>query len=73
VSAFSSTVCLLLNVLHLIKTWENSVGEGEGWVRGGRSTFTLVKQNIVQALCTYAEAVKQQIICAKHWKILMAV
>jgi len=26
----------------------------------------LIRQNIVQALCTYAETVKQQIICAKH-------
>jgi len=30
------------------------------------STLALVRQNKVQALCIYAEVVKQQIICAKH-------
>ena len=50
---------------------QTSVGEGEEWVRGGRSILALVRQNIVQTLCTYAEAAKQQIICTKHWKILI--
>ena len=45
-----------------------SVEEGEEWVRNGRSTLALVRQNIVQALFTYAEAVKQQIIHSKHCK-----
>jgi len=30
------------------------------------STLALVRQKIAQALCTYAEAVKQQIMHAKH-------
>jgi len=30
------------------------------------STLALVRQNIAQELCTYAEAVEQQIMYAKH-------
>ena len=45
---------------------QTSVGGGEEWGRDDGSTLALVWQNIVQALCTHAEAVKQQIIHAKH-------
>jgi len=38
--------------------------EKERVSQGGRSTLALVRQNIEQELCNYAEAVKQQIICA---------
>ena len=34
--------------------------------RGGGSILALVKQNIVDALYTYAEAIKLSFICAKH-------
>jgi len=54
-----------------LRQGQTSVGEGEEWVRGGTSTLALVRQNIVQALCTYAEAAKQQIIRAKHWQSSM--
>jgi len=39
-----------------------AVGEGEEWVRGGRSTLALFRQKS----CNYAEAMKQQIIFAKQ-------
>jgi len=39
--------------------------------QGWQKHFSLVRQNIVQALCTYVEAVKQQIIHTKRWIILM--
>jgi len=41
--------------------------------QGGRSTLILVRQDIVQELCNYGEAVKQQIICGKWIKTLMVV
>ena len=40
---------------------------------GDAETLSFGQANIVQELCTYAEAVKQQIICANHPKILMVV
>ena len=36
--------------------------------KGSRSTLALVIQTIVEALCVYAEAVKQSIVCTKHRK-----
>ena len=48
-------------------TWgQTSVGEGKEWVRGGRSTLALVRQNTVQALYIYTDAVK----LSMHWNIL---
>jgi len=39
--------------------------------QGMQKHFSIGQANIVQELCTYAEAVKQQIICGNHPNILM--
>jgi len=39
--------------------------------QGLQQHFSFGQANIVQELCTYAEAVKQQIICGNHPKISM--
>ena len=58
---------LLLKVVRLIETWANFCwGKEKSESGDAGSTLALVRQNIVQALCTYAEAVKQQIMHAKH-------
>jgi len=63
----------LLKVLYLLKqgAWgklllgKEKSGEGEEWVRSGRSTLVLFRQNIVRELNIYTEAAKQLIICSQ--------